>query len=855
MSIAISAQTALNLPVSGACSMCKTRIEQTSRDIIGVQNAVYNIDKQQLSLMVNERLFQKNDLVQALLAVGHDIDGQKASQQAYEALHDCCHYRGDEAVDDHEDHTGNDHDDKKDPADQNHPIVIKSVKSAAYFLTGTVFESLENGDLLPLIGANLQWMDDNKGGITDMNGKFKLEKSGQNDKLIVSYVGYQNDTLIIKSPGDVKIVMSAPVIIEGVIISYRRKSTEISYLDVVKIQNISSKELLKAACCSLAESFDTTPAIDASMTDVVTGIRRIEMLGLAGSYVQITRENIPDVRGLATVTGLSFTPGAWVESMQLNMGAGSVINGFEAITGQINVENKKPCHEEKMHLNAYSSANGRYEVNYFGKAAVNDNWSTATLMHGSARTHRQDRNKDGFLDMPLGKQVGVINRWKYTDLNGQEGQIGVKISYMDNISGQNDYNPSRSDRSNIWGANMETTRAEVWGKRGYVNLATPHKSLGLQFSGVVHDQKGIFGNRTYDANQKSLYFNMIYQNIVINTDHQFRTGTSFQWDQYKEVINTTQYDRNEWVPGVFGEYSYKGNEKFNLVAGTRLDYHNNFGLFFTPRLNLRYAPSPTTVIRGAMGRGQKTASIFAENIGLFASSRRINIVAQNNSNPYGLDAEVAWNYGVSVTQEVKVKDELISLSLDFNRVNFSNQVVVDYDRNPQDVWFYNLDGKSYANSMQIQAEIPITKWVDLRLAYRYNDVKTTYGESLLQKPLISPHRAFANVEIRMGRGWSLDYTANRMSATRLPNTSSNPIEYRLEYNSPSYYISNTQVTKAFANGFSVYAGGENIFDFRLSNPIIAADAPFSPNFDGSLVWGPVMGSNFYTGVRYTLMEK
>lgn len=832
------------IPVSGACGMCQERIETTAKNVVGVVNAKYDLEKQSLTVET-QNIFQKSDLVNALLAVGHDADGKKALDDIYENLHSCCKYRDEvHTEDDGHNHTESDGHDHSEHDGHDH--------GTDETLKGVVFEKLESGAMQPIIGANIVWLGETGGTVSDMKGNFDIPFSKKSKSLIVSYVGYSPDTLVVEKSGFVNIVISAPNLLDAVTITSKKRTTEISYIETVKVHNISSKELLKAACCNLAESFDTTPAVDASMTDAITGTRKIEMLGLAGPYVQITRENIPDVRGLAALQGLSFTPGAWVEGMQLNMGAGSVVNGFESITGQINVELRKPCHSEKFHLNAYASQAARLELNHFAKQEINENWSTATLLHVSSRNQRRDHNDDGFLDMPLGKQFGFINRWKWTNGEGQEGQIGAKISFMDNLSGQTSFRLNESDRTKVWGADMNTTRAEIWAKRGFVNLKTPYKTLGFQASAVYHIQDAMFGTRVYDATQKSGYFNMIYQSIIDNTDHQVRMGTSFQWDEFHETVGTTKYHRNEYVPGVFGEYTYKGSEKFSVLIGGRADYHNNFGLFFTPRLNVRYAPNQKTVFRLAGGRGQRTQSIFAENIGLFASNREIIVEGQNPNNPYGLDAEVAWNFGLSLTREIALGSRNLLISVDVNRIDFENQIVMDLDRSPQQVVFYNLKGESYSNSAQIQFEIDAAKWLDIRLAYRYNDVKTTYGEQLLQKPLVSPQRAFANTAFKFGRGWTFDYTINWLNSVRIPSTASNPSVYQWEKQSPSYFLSNTQINKAWANGFEVYIGGENIFDYKLHDPIIAADQPFGPYFDSSLAWGPIMGANVYVGMRYSL---
>ena len=832
-------QEKLTIRVSGACDMCKDRIESTAKNVIGITNAEYDLKKQELSLET-QSLFIKNELISALLKVGHDTEGQKASDDIYEALPSCCHYRD------------NDDDISDENPDHNHNnTTVKEKKETR--LSGVVYEKTQTGQMLPLIGATLTWAGTNAGTVSDLKGAFQLALSSNSKYLIVSYVGYNTDTLFIEKGGKVNITITESAnLMDAVEIIHKKRSTEISYIETVKIHQISSKELLKAACCNLAESFDTTPAIDASSTDAITGTRKIEMLGLAGPYVQITRENMPDIRGLSALQGLSYTPGPWVEGMQLNMGAGSVVNGFESITGQINVELRKPCNEDKMYFNAYASQAARLEMNTFARQEINENWSTATLLHASTRSQKRDHNHDGFMDMPIGKQFGFVNRWKWTNNAGQEGQIGMKLTFTDNVSGQTDFDPVRSLRNQVWGANIITNRAEIWAKRGFVNLDTPYKTLGFQFSGVYHDQKSQFGLRRYDGTQKSLYFNMIYQSIIDNTDHQVRMGTSFQYDKFHELVGSKHFERNEWVPGVFGEYTYKGSEKFSVLVGGRADYHNNFGLFFTPRVNVRYAPDQKTVVRIAAGRGQKTASIFAENIGIFASNRDIIVESQNTKTPYGLEAEVAWNFGISLTKEINIGQKLLSLSLDVNRIDFTNQIVVDLDRSARQVIFYNLKGQSYSNSLQIQAEMDATKWLDIRLAFRYNDVKTTYGDQLLTKPLISPQRAFVNMAFKAGKGWTLDYTLNRLSSLRIPSTAANDEEHRLPLQSPSYFLSNAQISKNWGGNFELYLGGENIFNYRLEHPIISAHAPFSEYFDSSLAWGPIMGINMYAGIRYSI---
>ncbi|MDW3208848.1 MAG: TonB-dependent receptor [Reichenbachiella sp.] len=720
-------------------------------------------------------------------------------------------------------------------------------------VSGQVYELDEAGKRVPLVGANVYWLGTSKGAPSDANGQFSLDLISGKDQLVVSYIGYQSDTLAASSQQNLDIQLLPDVTLDEVEVEYRQKTVQIDYLNPLKSEHISEKELMKAACCNLSESFETNPSVDVSFTDAVTGTRQIQMLGLAGPYTQITKENMPDVRGLSAIYGMVYIPGTWIESIQLNKGAGSVVNGFESVAGQINVELRKPEDTDKLYANLYANEGGRFEANLNWSQMVGENWSTAVLLHTKANAIERDRNKDGFLDNPLSQHFIGLNRWKYIGVNGFMAQFGIKATYLDNLGGQVGFDQD-TDRgtTNAWGMNLVTNRYEGWAKLGKVYIDQPWKSVGLQLSGVYHDQDSYFGLNVYDANQQNLYGNLIYQSMIGNTDHQFKTGASIQYDKYDEVLNANDYGRTEIVPGAYFEYSYSLLDKFNTMAGIRVDHHNLYGAFVTPRIHLRYALTDQTVLRASMGRGQRTASIIAENIGLLASSRALIVQGDGSDKPYGLDAEVAWNYGINLTQEFRLDYRDGSFSVEYYRTNFENQIVVDLDQNPQQVSFYNLNGQSYSNSFQTQVDYEILKFVDMRIGYRWFDVNTTYGDTNLQKPLVSAHRAFLNLGYETRSDWKFDYTFNWQGEKRIPYTGSNPLEYQLPQKSPDFYLMNVQVTKSWSERFEVYVGVENVLNYTQDNPILASEDPFGNYFDSSLVWGPIFGRNTYAGLRYRI---
>jgi len=718
---------------------------------------------------------------------------------------------------------------------------------------GSVMEH-HKGHEEPITGANVYWLGTTEGTVTGNDGKFEIHETGKSNRLVISYVGYQTDTIDVKDRHHVHVHLHSTLELDEVEVAHRVKTSEISYLDPLKTEKIGEDELLKAACCNLSESFETNPSVDVAFTDAVTGTRQIQMLGLAGPYTQITRENMPGVHGLSTIYGLTFIPGAWIEGIQLNKGTGSVVNGYESIAGQINVELRKPEHADKMYLNFYGNEGGRIEGNaIIAHKFNNERWSTGILLHAADNSIKWDRNSDGFLDKPLSKRFVGMNRWKYTGPNGWRFQFGLKGIHGNSMGGQDEDILEDAESDSLWKLDLNLQQVEGWAKFGKVWIDKPWKSMALQLSGRNHKQDSYFGNRQYFATQHSFYSNFIYQGIIGTTDHKFLTGMSFQYDNYNEELNLGKYSRVATVPGVYFEYTYNLSHKFNLVAGSRADYHNLYDrVFVLPRLHVRYEIIESLIFRASGGFGHRTANIFAENNGLFASSRQLVVMGEESDKPYGLEPEEAWNYGANLSKHFELAGRRGILSFDFYRTDFKNQIVVDLDKDPRSAFFYNLNGKSFSNSFQGQLDYEIIPSLDARLAYRWYDVQTTYHGELMQKPLVSKHRTFLNLAYGTRNGWKFDYTINWKGDKRIPSTESNPPAYRLPSRSPDFILMNAQVSKQWENGLEMYVGMENITNYRQDNPIIASDVPFGDYFDSTLIWGPIFGRNTYFGIRYRI---
>lgn len=637
-----------------------------------------------------------------------------------------------------------------------------------------------------------------------------------------------------------------------------QKSIQKSYKLTANTTTLTSKELLKAACCNLAESFETNPSIDVNFSDALTGTKQIKMLGLTSPYLMITEENIPSVRGASQAYGLSFTPGTWVESIQITKGAGSVVNGYESISGQINTELIKPIKDIPFFLNLYGSTDSRFEMNTHFNRKISDKWSSSLFVHGNTRISKKDMNADGFLDNPLAKQINVLNRWQYTD--AQKGWVSfVNFRYMNDQkqTGELNFNP-KTDRGtqNYWGSEINTERLDVSAKLGYVFPDMPFQSVGFQNAFNTHNQESYFGLNQYNIKQKSYYSNLIFNSIIDNTMHKFATGLNFTYDKYEEFVNVTDLSRMDNSVGAFFEYTYDNTDNFSLVLGGRVDNHNRLGTFFTPRLHLRYNPWKKGVVRFSAGRGKRSANIFAENQQLFASSRTFSIL-DTSGKVYGLKPEIAWNYGLSFMQGFTLFNRAADIGFDLYRTDFQNQAVVDLMQSPQTVLFYNLQGKSFANSLQVEFNYELAKHLNLRTAYKYYDIQTAYLSATFQRPLQAKHRFFANFSFETpatekAKQWKFDYTLNWLGKQQLPNTATNPVEDRLPEFSNSFSVMNVQVTRAFSAVFELYVGGENIGNYQQDKAIIGSKNPFGPTFDTSIVFAPVFGQMYYAGLRFKI---
>lgn len=705
-------------------------------------------------------------------------------------------------------------------------------------VNGTVVD--EKNEPVPLV--SVYYAGTTIGSITDSLGRFSLPKQDSLFLVVASIVSYNKDTLDLRK-GPPIFKLKAAVLKEVTIIG-ETDATSFSVLNPQLVETLTEREFIKAACCNLSESFSTNATVDVSYSDAVTGAKSIQMLGLDGRYVQLTTELLPSIRGLASPFGLSYIPGTWLQSLQISKGAGSVVNGYEAVTGQINLELRKPYDADRLLFNAYINHMGRVEGNANISFRIGKRWSNITLLHGDYFNTVTDMNSDGFLDMPLLKSGSFVHRWQYFGKKF-ETQFGIKGLHELRNGGTSAF--YRSDSlAPQYGVQMTTWRGEGFGKFGIIFPTMQWKSIGIQANFIYHDQRGFIGLSGYQGVQKNGFLNIIYQSIFSNTKHKFRTGASFMYDDYNETYANINLQRVELVPGGFFEYTMDNLRGVTVVAGIRLDYHNLFGFMPAPRAHIKWEVTKGLMFRVAGGRGWRVPNLFADNISMLVTSRSIQI----NST---IQPEIAWNYGASLQYVFKINKRDATIVADFFRTDFTNQLIVDREAEDKLV-FYNLSGSSFSNVFQFNFNMEPVKKFTIGLAYKFQDVRTSYDGILKSVPLVPMHRALMNLAYTTPKwGFTLDFTTRVTGNSRMPDVA-DPNFTVYNGTTPWYVTLNAQLTKSFKL-IDVYMGCENITNYIQHVPLVDAGNPFGNKFDATLVFAPIFGRMFYAGIRLKLDYK
>ena len=768
-------------------------------------------------------------------------------------------------------------------------LLVFEVCAGAYaHAWGTVLD--DKGE--PLVGANVYWAGTTIGVATDIDGRFQLEPVQSTNLLVTSFMGFHNDTTAVTAHSELTIVLVSNLLLEEVDIVERKMAVLRSRLTPLATETLTGEALCMAACCNLSESFETSASVDVAYSDAATGAKQIRLLGLSGTYVQMLTENTPNIRGLAQAFGMEYIPGPWMEAIQVSKGTSSVLNGYEAIAGQINVEYLKPQTQDPISLNAMISTETHAELNASGGWDLNDNVSTGILFHAQNMSLELDHNHDGFLDMPKNTNINLLNRW-YVKTGDYTGQFLVRGLYDHRVGG---FSKEATAAISPYAIDLQTYRVDGFVKNGYVFNNELGTSIGIIASASYHNQQNTYGSRHWDAAQTNAYLNAIFQTSFDDYasdpweehEHKLSAGLSVNYDKYDEELLLTSYalpphyhylNRWELTPGAFAEYTYTYKDKVTLLAGIREDYSTTYGFFTTPRMNVRFAPFEWWTLRGSIGLGYRSPNAIADNAAYLPSNRVYDFDAAN------LAQERSMNTGLSTVFYIPIGKRELQLSGEYYYTKFLDGVIADMDRSLLGITLYNLhdvEGAQYfSHNWQVEANMEILRGWTMTAAFRYTDVKqTTFNTAadefqLRDKPLQNKFKGIITTSYQTPlKTWQFDLTAQFNGEGHMPDGFVIP-EGSNQYTMHNGYIYHKwypqllgQVTKFFRT-WSIYLGAENITNFTQDNPIVGERVlgdkairreakgggfvdPYSANYDASMIWAPIHGWKMYLGFRWAL---
>lgn len=745
----------------------------------------------------------------------------------------------------------------------------------------------------PLAGASVYWAGTTVGTSADGGGAFRLHRVKGRELLVASFLGYVNDTLRVDAATQQAAfgLRAEGVELEGVVVEAAQSGNFVKRDGIVKGEMISFAGLCKMACCNLAESFENSASVTVGYSDAISGARQIKMLGLAGTYTQILDENRPVMRGLSAPYGLSYTPGMWLNSIQVSKGVASVTAGHDAITGQINLEHRKPTDEERLFVNLYLDDELRPEANISTAFPVSRDGklSSVLLLHGSADTdvRKMDHNGDGFRDLPRSAQFNVANKWLYAADNGMQIRWGWKYVEESRLGGMLDYRNTRSMREAMareWGWERTGGTMPLYGSHirnrnanGYFKLGMPvgasvydadaqdekRSNLALVADFDHFDEEAYFGLNDYAGRQNSVSVQAMY-NHYFTYRSSLNVGVQARLDYIREsLLNRTpwidgrtradyDWDRNEEEVGAYAEYTYAVRDRFSVVAGLRGDYNAFYDRFFlTPRGHVKWNITPSTTLRASAGLGYRSTNVLTDNIGMLATGRAIVVPELGD-----LDRlEQALTVGGSLTQTFGlVEPGDATLSFDYFRTQFFHAVVVDQEYDPETIRVYGSSGPSWTDTYQIDFSWSPVERLDLFATFRYTDSEMTIRRSdgrpvQVERPLVSRYKTLLNIQYATKfRRWVFDATAQLNGPARIPTQTGDLADSR---HSPRYPMFYAQVSRKVGR-FDIYVGCENIADYRQEDPILNWENPYDYRFNSMNVWGPLMGRKFYAGLRFNL---
>ena len=741
-------------------------------------------------------------------------------------------------------------------------IVHLSLLAEEDKIKGYIFGEYPDGTQFVLSSARVQWLGSEIGTLTDNDGLFYIDKNVDSDKLIISFTGFDKDTVLVTDRNDVFIhTLKSIKNLKEVVVSDDLPSVLVDASKIQKTTTITSVGLRGAACCSLSDAFETNPDVNSIAVDPVSGAKKIELLGLHGKYTQLMIELVPFYRGLNIPLGLNFIPGSWLESVSISKGAADVTSGYESTTGQINVELLKPQNPDHKIINFFADNNGRYELDGGTSFQFSENLSSIILLHTGQISNFTDNNNDGFSDRPIQENYNIMNKWFYQK-NDFAAQIGFRI-----VHDQRDAKLDLPDNSNYYSSFFGNDRLEIFAKSGYIfgdnsSIAFKANFVDQSNQANMNFQKEAF-RRDLNSTQKSFFSNLIYKTGLFtnesNPDHELALGLGLVSDLIIEDYSVTNvsgienFRVNELIPGVFAEYRNRVSDKLSFALGFRTDFSQDHGVLWTPRIHGKYDFSDLTSLRISAGKGYRTPVMVTEGFSFLSILEGINFIRPLTEEHF----EESYNYGFTFDHGFNFLGRELSFSTAIYRTDFVKRLIYDFDNVAGNAVYISSDANN-SNSIAFDMHYEIIDDLGINLAWRYDDVKyriredgSTNSESfLVQQPLYSPSKFYISTDYKID---AIDLSISLTGTLYGDGIIENQVDFNTMTNDPrrfdSYFFLIGQVTKSW-NNLDFYVGAENITNSTID--ITTFNNGNIEYFRPDRVWGPIMGRMLYAGIRYSL---
>ncbi|MDO5978659.1 TonB-dependent receptor [Flavivirga spongiicola] len=728
-------------------------------------------------------------------------------------------------------------------------ISILSFTVNAQNITG---KTISDGSALPYV--NIYLKSTQKGAVSNDDGSFKINNIDAGTyTIIASFTGYQTQKKTITiSSNDVVVDFNLPEseLLEEVVVTGTLKA--VSRLESpVPVEVYSPAFLKKNPTPNIFEALQNVNGVRPQINCNVCNTGDIHINGLEGPYTLVLIDGMPIVSGLSTVYGLSGIPNSLIEQIEIVKGPASSLYGSEAVGGLINIITKLPENAPRFFADSYATGWGEVNLDLGFKTKVGNK---ANLLFGTNYFNYNnpiDNNGDNFTDLTLQNRISAFQKWDFKRDENRLFSLAGRYFYEDRWGGEMQWNPSYRGGDQVYGESIYTSRFEFLGK---YQLPMTEKVL-FQFSYTDHDQNSVYGNVPYLAQQRIGFGQFTWDKSLKNHDLLF--GVAARYNYYNDSTPATVGADEVVIPSLFAQDEIKLNDKNTILLGARYDYDKRHGNIFTPRIAYKFKPTSDDIFRVNAGTGFRVVNIFTEEHAALTGARDVIITEE-------LKPERSYNVNINYLKKFYTKSgAIIGLDASAWYTHFTNLITPDYDTNPNQIIYDNLNGKAITKGVSVNLDAIIASGVKVLIGGTLQDVSQTEN-GIKQRQILTER--FTGTWAASYKSYkynlTLDYTGNIYGPMRLPTLGE--FDPRRK-NSPLWSIQNIQLTYDGLANFEIYGGVKNLLNWtpNKGNPFIISRAndPFDKTldendptdlpFDPSYVYGPNQGIRAFFGMRYS----